>query len=140
MTERTRGHAARSHTADVVIEAWASSAEACYEEAIGAFVEIFAARAVGAGSETVAFDVGPGRPDELLVLLLEEVLLGAELRGRVPTAARVAVREDHLVGTLSLVPVEEAEVTGPVPKGISYHDLAFGRVDGTWRCRAIVDV
>src|SRR5665647_2994489 len=37
-----KGHASRPHTADVCIEAWAPTAEECYEEAVAAFVDIFA--------------------------------------------------------------------------------------------------
>ena len=135
-----RGHAVRPHTADVIIEAWGPTAVACYEEAAAAFVDIFADTTDCATGEAAAFDVGPGRPEDLLVLLLEEVLLDAETRGRVAKVTRVELCGDHLVGTFSFVPAEELDIIGSVPKGVAYHDLEFGRVDGAWRCRATVDV
>lgn len=135
-----RGHAVRPHTADVVIEAWGPTAAACYEEAVTAFVEIFADTRGSPSGEVAAFDVGPGRPEDLLVLLLEEVLLDAEARGHVATATRVDVRGNHLVGTFTFVPAEELDIVGSIPKGVAYHELEFGRADGVWRCRATVDV
>jgi len=135
-----RGHAVRPHTADVVIEAWGPTAATCYEEAAAAFVDIFADTTRCATCEAAAFDVGPGRAEDLLVLLLEEVLLDAETRGHVATVTRVELRGDHLVGTFMFVPVEELDIIGSVPKGVAYHDLEFRRIDGAWRCRATVDV
>lgn len=135
-----RGHAVRPHTADAVIEAWAPTAAACYEEAVAAFVDIFADTRGSPRGTPEAFDVGPGRADDLLVLLLEEVIVDAEARGHVPTVARVEVCGDRLAGTFTSVSVEEVDVTGPIPKGVSYHDLEFERTDGGWRCHATVDV
>jgi SHS2 domain-containing protein len=129
------------HTADAVIEAWGPTAGACLEEAVAAFVGIFADfRGADAGEER-AFQVGPGSPEVLVVLLLEEVLVDVEVRGVVACAARVEIEEDgRLAGTLTTVPVDGVEVVGPLPKGVSYHGLTFGPEDGTWRCRATVDV
>lgn len=135
-----RGHAVRAHTADTVIEAWGPTAAACYEEAAAAFVDVFAdVDACPAGSAE-AFDVGPGRPDDLLVLLLEEMLFDADARGHVPTTTEVEVRGDRLVGTFTTVPIEEVDVTGAIPKGVSYSDLEFGAIEGGWHCRATIDV
>ena len=135
-----RGHAIGPHTADVVIEAWGPTAAACYEEAAAAFVDIFVNSGHAAGGDSRAFDVGPGRPEDLLVLLLEELLFDVETRGQVAVATRVEPRGDHLCGTFTFLPVEQLEVIGPLPKGVSYHDLEFGDADRTWRCRATVDV
>lgn len=135
-----RGHAVRPHTADAIIEAWGRTASACYEEAVAAFVDIFADTSACPAGEAVAFDVGPGRPEELLVLLLEKVLLDAEARGHIATVARVELHGDHLVGAFTSVPVEEIDIIGSIPKGITYHDLTFGRTGGSWHCRATVDV
>jgi SHS2 domain-containing protein len=135
-----RGHAVGPHTADVVIEAWGPTAAACLEEAVAAFVSIFAdVEGTRAGS-TEAFGIGPGRPEDLLVLLLEEVLFVAEARGFVPTSSRVDVRDDHLRAMFTTVPIDDVEVVGSIPKGISYSGLEFGASDGGWSCRATVDV
>jgi SHS2 domain-containing protein len=146
MRTARRGHATRPHTADVVVEAWAPTAAGCYEEAVAALVEVFAraAPATGGGSaERRLVEVGPGAPDELLVALLEEVIAVADVQGRVPTDAAVAVHEDRLTVELVLAPPDAIEAVGPVPKGVSYEGLAFaaaGGDDGPWRCRATIDV
>ena len=135
-----RGHASHSHTADVIIEAWAPTASGCYEEAIAGFVAVFADTASAPAGTTLAFEVGPGGPSDLLVRLLEEVLVTVEARFVVPTGADVHVEGDRLTGTLTVVPAEAAELTGPVPKGVSYSGLSFDADNGRWRCRMTVDV
>lgn len=139
MQRADRGHAVGDHTADAVIEAWGPTAAACYEEAAAAFVDVFAATDTVDGS-VEAFDVGPGRPEDLLVLLLEELLFDAEARGHVPVGTELEVRGDHLVGRFTAIPIEEVDVIGSIPKGVSYSDLEFGQSDGGWHCRATVDV
>jgi SHS2 domain-containing protein len=134
-----RGHAVRAHTADAVIEAWGPTAAACYEEAAAAFVEVFATTDTVEGP-VERFDVGPGRPEDLLVLLLEEVLFDADARGHVPIATEIEVRGDHLVGRFTTVPIEDLDIIGSIPKGVSYSELEFGTSGGGWQCRATVDV
>jgi len=139
-TSADRGHAVRAHTADVVIEAWGPTAAACYEEAAAAFVDIFADTDASPAGAAEAFEVGPGQPEDLLVLLLEEVLFDADARGHVPTVTQVEVRGDRLLGTFTTVPIEELDITGAIPKGVSYSDLEFRPTGSAWHCRATVDV
>jgi SHS2 domain-containing protein len=134
-----RGHAVRAHTADAVIEAWGPSAAACYEEAAAAFVDVFAETDTVAGSGE-PFEVGPGEPADLLVLLLEEVLFAADACGRLPVVTEVEVQGDRLAGRFTYVPIENVEITGSIPKGVSYSDLEFGRRARGWHCRATIDV
>lgn len=139
--EAARGHVVGPHTADVVIEAWGPTPEVCLEEAVAAFVEIFADVNASDGGEQLPFRVGPGSTGELVVLLLEEVLANVEILGVVPHSARIErVDGDCLEGAFATVPVEKVEVAGPIPKGVSYHRLTFGPEGGEWRCRATVDV
>ncbi len=135
-----RGHAVRAHTADAVIEAWGPTAAACYEEAAAAFLDVFVDTSDAGEGSTEPFEVGPGSPEDLLVLLLEEVLFDAEARGHVPVVVEVEVRGDRLAGRFAAVPIEEIDITGAIPKGVSYSDLEFGPTDSGWRCRATVDV
>lgn len=139
-TSADRGHAVRAHTADAVIEAWGPTAAACYEEAAAAFVDIFADTDATPEGSVEAFEVGPGQPEDLLVLLLEEVLFDADARGHVPTLTEVDVRGDRLLGRFTTVSIEELDITGAIPKGVSYSDLEFGPTESGWHCRATVDV
>jgi SHS2 domain-containing protein len=135
-----RGHAVRAHTADAVIEAWGPTVVACYEEAAAAFVDVFADTSASGEGSPEAFEVGPGRPEDLLVLLLEEVLFDADARGHVPVTTHVELQGDRLVGRFSTVPIEELDIIGAIPKGVSYSDLEFGPTEAGWHCRATVDV
>lgn len=139
-TSADRGHAVRAHTADAVIEAWGPTAAACYEEAVDAFVDIFADADASPAGSAEAFDVGPGQPEDLLVLLLEEVLFDADARGHVPTHTEVEVCGDRLVGRFTTLAIEELDITGAIPKGVSYSDLEFCPTESGWHCRATVDV
>ncbi len=140
MARADRGHAALAHTADTAFEAWGPTAAACYEEAVAAFVDIFADTEANPVGSTEAFHIGPGQPEELLVLLLEEVVFRAEARGHVVICSEVEARRDRLVGTLTSVPIEDVDVIGPIPKGVSYSDLEFGPTASGWYCRATVNV
>jgi SHS2 domain-containing protein len=136
-----RGHASLPHTADVRIEAWARTPEECYEEAVAAFVDIFADVTHTSAGRPRPFHVGPGSPELLLILLLDEVLLAVDVEGLVPRSVHVErPGRDNLDGLLSLVPVDEVQVVGSVAKGVSHEGLLFGTRDGSWRCQATVDV
>jgi protein archease len=41
---------------------------------------------------------------------------------------------------MDVVPADEVEVVGPVPKAVSYHELSMTPVEGGWRCRVLIDV
>ncbi|MGZ6954883.1 MAG: archease [Acidimicrobiia bacterium] len=139
-TSADRGHAVRAHTADAVIEAWGPTAAACYEEAAAAFVDVFADTDARPTGSAEPFAVGPGQPEDLLVLLLEEVLFYADAQGHVPTRTEVEVRGDRLVGKFTTVEIEQLDIIGAIPKGVSYSDLEFGPTANGWHCRATVDV
>ncbi len=135
-----RGHALRPHTADVRIEAWAPTEDACFEEVVAAVVAVFADVAGAPPGRTRPLRVGPGSPERLVVLLVDEVLASVDAEGLVPRAARLARRGDELAGELDLVPLDAVEATGSGVKGVSYQGLSFGPDGDGWRCRATVDV
>jgi SHS2 domain-containing protein len=136
-----KGHARLPHTADVCIEAWAPTAQECYEEAVAAFVGIFAAVTGASTGHPRPFHVGPGSPELLLILLLDEVLLAVDVEGLVPHTVHIEPPgSDSLDGVFTLVPVDEITAVGSVAKGVSHEGLLFGTQDGRWRCQAIVDV
>lgn len=140
-TERAgRGHSSLPHTADVVIEAWGPSAGACYEEAVSAFTELFCDAGPVTEGSCRRVDLGPGSPEELLVLLLERALCEMDGSGELPVSASLELRGDRLSGWWKLVPADETVAVGAVPKGVSYHMLRFEAEGRRWRCRATIDV
>jgi SHS2 domain-containing protein len=135
------GHRARPHTADVIIEAWGPSREACAEEAVRALVETFADVGNVAGTDAVRVQIDAEMDEELLVRLLEEVVYVVEVLGQVPVQIRLTdAGRGGVAGTFETVPVEDVEATGALPKGVSHSDLVFEQRADVWRCHAVVDV
>ncbi len=49
--------------------------------------------------------------------------------------------EDRIVsGQVEVAAATDVELIGPVPKAVSYHGLEMSNREGTWRCRAVIDV
>lgn len=135
-----RGHRIVPHTADLIIEAWAPSRNECYEEAVLALVESFADRPDVPATEPIEFELDPADDEELLVSLLEEAVYVIDVVG-VPVSVMVEETEDGaLAGTFDVARFEQITQTGPMPKAVTRHELAF-RLDGdVWRARATIDV
>jgi SHS2 domain-containing protein len=111
------------------------------EEAVAAFVDIFADVTGASTGQPQPFHVGPGSPELLLVLLLDEVLLAVDVEGLVPRTVHVEPPgNDSLDGMFALVPVDEVTAVGSVAKGVSHEGLLFGTQDGRWKCQATADV
>jgi SHS2 domain-containing protein len=137
--EAHRGRAIRAHTADVMLEAWGPTRAACLEEVVLACAELVASGPSATTSER-SFDVADPGDDRVLVALLGEVITLLDAEGLVPLAASVRPVGTNLVCVLSVTPLENVEVVGPSPKGISYEGLSLGREGSVWRARAILDV
>lgn len=137
-----RGHRRRSHTADVIVEAWGSDFAECCEEAIAGLLSVCtqSSRAVVVGSTAV--QVRAGTNQDLLSKLLDEVIFtmdttaDAVVEGRVePTA-----HDDGLDVVLSLAKRSSVEYTGSAPKAIARSGLVVEhRGDRVW-CSFLVDV
>jgi protein archease len=143
MADRTResGYELLPHTADVVVSAWAPTAERCLTEAVRGLVACFADVRHARSDRAVAFTCDPGPESELLVELLEEVIYLVDAHDVVPVQTAVAsTAEGGLVGEFGVAPLTGVDLAGPAPKAISRHGLRFERHDGTWRCSVVVDV
>ncbi|HMK63545.1 MAG TPA: archease [Acidimicrobiales bacterium] len=137
----TRGHRLLPHTADSVIEAWGPDRPACLSEALEALVDIFAQPADAAVTRPLPLSADAGPATDILVRLLEEVIYVTEVLGVVPVHFQLADTEDGGVsGNMEVVDAHQVELIGPVPKAVSYHGLEMAEHDGSWRCRALVDV
>ncbi len=140
------GHRVLPHTADLIIEAWAPTRPRCLEEAVRGLVEVFAETGAAIPTAKVPFSSNATTPEEQLVAVLEEVIYLVEVRGEIPAEVQVdpELDEGRVSGQFGVVPAEEAESVGSVPKAVSLHELEMAHEvtgDGErWRCRAIVDV
>lgn len=139
-TTEARGHRLAPHTADIVIEAWGGSVDACLEEAATALVAS-CADVAGAGWASTAELELTGGDEQVLVDLLEEIIYRFDTDEGVPVRIRVRRRGRAVRVAMWLTDRGRVEVTGPVPKGVAYSQLSVTEeASGRWRCRVTVDV
>jgi SHS2 domain-containing protein len=129
------------HTADIIIEAWAPSREACLAQAVLALVESFADVSGAGATQQVPLRIAPADDEELLVALLEEVVYIVEVLQVIPVDVHVEGASDGgLAGRFDVVPLSAASSVGAAPKAITRSGLKFEAGDPLWTCRAVVDV
>jgi SHS2 domain-containing protein len=135
------GHRTLPHTADVIIEAWATTREACLDQAVRALVETFADTSAAATTRPLALRIPPGEDSELLIAVLEEVIYLLDVLEVVPVGAAVHAAEDGgLGGCFDVAALADVRSVGPAPKGVARSELALEGNDGLWTCRVLVDV
>jgi len=137
----TAGHRLLAHTADCIIEAWGTDRASCLVEALLGLVESFAEVPDVVATQLLPLAAAPGGPEDELVSLLEDVIYALDVFSVVPVRFHLAETEgDGIVGDMEVVPADAVEVVGPVPKAVSYHELSMASVEGSWRCRVLIDV
>ena len=110
-------------------------------EALRALVEEFADVRNEPSSRTLPLTATEGAGEDALVQLLEEVIYVVDVFSVVPVQFHLADTEDGgVVGDMEVVPASHAEMVGPSPKGVSYHNLSMTHDDGHWRCHVLIDV
>ena len=137
------GHRVVPHTADCIIEAWGPDRASCITGALTALVEGFAETGEVSVTQALPLSAGPGGAEDELVSLLEDVICSVEVLSVVPVRFHLCETEDGgLAGDMEVVPAGETNPVGPVPKGVSYHELSMAEdeAEGGWRCRVLVDV
>jgi SHS2 domain-containing protein len=136
------GHRDLPHTADVRIEAWGPSLEACLEQAVAGLVETFADLSAARVAGEVTFELADAPAEDLLVAVLDEVIY------RLDTESVLPVRSDvQRAGAgaswsvrFEVAPAAGAELIGAVPKATSLHGLLVERSANGWRCEVTVDI
>lgn len=137
-----QGHRAVPHTADLRIEAWAPTREACLAEAVRGLVDGFAVVAAARPRHGAERRFIAASDDDLLVAVIDEVIYRLDADGEIPVTVTVRPTPDGgVVLVLSLADLAEAEITGAVPKGASLHDLHCAPDPaGRWSCGITIDV
>jgi SHS2 domain-containing protein len=140
------GHRILAHPADLALEAWAPGKYECLAEAVRALVASFADVRAARPGEAVTVTADADTDEELLAAVLDEVIYQVEAHGRVPVEVSVtaagAAAEARPGASIrfTAAPASQAVPVGPVPKGVSRHQLRFAPRGGQWRCHAVVDV
>jgi SHS2 domain-containing protein len=137
---RERGHRNLPHTADIRIEAWGPTREACFAEAVAALVDSFADTSRAHAERSVTADVAADTDEDALVTVLDEMIYLLDTSEVIPVSASAGYREGVLRLRLDVAPLRDAEITGAVPKAVSLHGLRFAREGGGWSCTATIDV
>ncbi len=139
--EARSGHRQLPHTADCLLEAWGPDRATCLTEALLALVETFAEVRDPASTEVLPLSASATGASDALVSLLEDVIYVVDALGVVPVRFHLADAEDGSVaGDMEVVSASRVDLVGPVPKAVSYHELAIAPFEGGWRCRVLVDV
>ncbi len=141
----SRGHRARAHTADVILEAWGPDLAACCEEVVAALVETYCDPAGCppiVGRHEVHLE--PSSDDEAVLQVLDEVIFLLDTSGAVPVGAQVRAGVGGDAAGLEVVILladrAEVEPTGSVPKAVSRSGLVVERAPTGLRCQVLVDL
>lgn len=135
------GHRLLPHTADCMVEAWGPDRASCVTEALAGLVESFVEVPDAAATRTLPLAAAPGGAEDALVSLFEDVIYAVDVFGVVPVRFHLGETEDGgIAGDMEVVTSDQLDIVGPVPKGVSYHGLSAAPVEGSWRCRVLVDV
>jgi SHS2 domain-containing protein len=140
MTDSDRGRRAVPHTADVRIEAWAPTREACIAEAVLGAVETFLDVAGAHPTTERSCELAEDTDEDLLVAVLEEVIYLLDTAGAVPVDVEVDAVDGGIDVRFAMVDATSVPQVGAVPKAVSWHDLRFGRDLGRWSCSVTLDV
>ena len=137
-----QGHRTVPHTADLRIEAWAPTREACLAEATRGLVGSFAVVAAARPRRTAERRFIARSDEDLLVAILDEVIYRLDADGEIPVTVDVRpVPDGGVVLSMQLADVGEAEIIGPAPKAASLHELRCAPdTAGRWSCGITIDV
>jgi SHS2 domain-containing protein len=121
------GHEILEHTADVGVRAWAETLEECFEQATWGLAEIIGIARPGRGESThIALEASDA--GALLVDWLNEVLYLHDTHDAAIGRVRVAsVTEEHVAGTVDLIPRGADPSEGTQVKAVTYHQLRVER-------------
>jgi phage shock protein A len=137
-----QGHRAIPHAADVRIEAWAPTREECLAEAARGLAGSFAVVAAARPRRTAERRFIARSDEDLLVAIIEEVIYRLDADGEIPVTVTVRAAPDGgVMLSMQLADVGQAEITGPMPKAASLHNLRCApSPPGRWSCGITIDV
>ena len=136
-----RGHRTVPHTADLRIEAWAPSRLECLAEALRGLVESFA-DVTGAPVQRITERTLLAATDgDMLAAAGEEIIYLLDAEGQIPVSLQVRPVTGGVVLVLALGAADAVEITGAVPKAVSFHGLRCeSDRAGGWSSSMTVDV
>lgn len=142
LPETTRGFRLLPHIADLTIEAWAPTREACIAEAVAGLVSACGTIHPGAPTQETPVEFVPEASDEeLLVSVLDDVIYHADVEGVLPASLELHRTNDGgLDGVADMVGLDALSEVGATPKAVTRHGLVCAESDGRWRALVTIDV
>jgi SHS2 domain-containing protein len=135
------GHRLLSHTADVIVEAWAPSRSGCLEELIRGLVETFADVRDATATREIPLEIGAPDDADVVIRLVDDVCYLLDVDGLVVLDVALEEEDDaNFDGVFFVAPADTVVTTGAPPKGISRAGLEFAPQDGRWRARMLIEV
>jgi len=136
-----QGYRTVPHTADLRIEAWAQSRNACVAEALRGLIASFADISGTRPARVLERLITAGSDADLLASAADEVIYILDAEGEIPVSVQVHPAGAGIVVVLALAPAEPAEITGAVPKAVSFHGLRCEPdATGRWSASMTIDV
>lgn len=136
------GHRLVPHTADVRIEAWGTTREHCLVEAVHGMVDCFADVSAVRPTAVQRAQLSGNCDDDLLAALLDEVVYRLEVPGQVPVDIELETETPggDVDVRLAVADLSAVEITGAVPKAVSWHELHIEPGPYGWTCAVTIDV
>jgi SHS2 domain-containing protein len=135
-----QGHRTLPHTADLRIEAWAPTREACIAETVAGLVSSFADTRGAVPVQSAITDLAARTDGDTLVAVLDEVIYRLDTEHSVPLAVDVEPRGNGVRIRLELAAVDSVELTGAIPKGVTLYQLRLVHGPDGWSSAVTVDV
>lgn len=125
-----------------MLEVEAADLAGCLAAAVEGVADALADVPADAPRRRAGVDVAGPEPDALLLGVLDEVVARLDIDGELGvTLLDPIVEGGRLRGSLDLVPLSAVEVTGMVPKAVTWHGLTLDQdSDGRWRGRVMLDL
>jgi SHS2 domain-containing protein len=136
-----QGYRTVPHTADLRIEAWAESRDECVAEALRGLIASFADISDMQPARVLERPLTASSEADLLASAADEVIYILDVEGEIPVSVKVRPAGAGIVVVLALAQAEVAEITGAVPKAVSFHGLRCeAEATGRWSASMTIDV
>jgi SHS2 domain-containing protein len=136
-----QGYRTVPHTADLRIEAWAQSRNECVAEALRGLIASFADISEVQPARVLERLMTAGSDADLLASAADEVIYILDVEGEIPVSVQVRPAGAGIVVVLALARATVAEITGAVPKAVSFHELRCEPdPTGRWSASMTIDV
>lgn len=136
-----QGHRTVPHTADLRIESWAASRDECIAEALRGLIASFADLSGVRPARVLERPVTAGDDADLLASAADELIYQLDAEGEIPVSVQTRAAGLGIVLVLALARADTVEITGAVPKAVSFHGLRCEPdTAGRWSASMTVDV